>query len=115
MTKTNEIVIPNRWNFSKSGIVTLNVAFGVILTIWSIALIYSLNNITVGIGASIITCLSILVTVLKIKELHKISAIMCIILLGITTYNSGLDLGAGLWCLIIVVMLWAHEKTYTNN
>ena len=116
MTKEINKEIPNRLGLTISMIATLNVALGIILTIWSILLIFVwTSGPNDGVIISTVACIATLITALRKAEWHKMSAIMIVILLGVTTYNVGLHVGAGLWALMLVVALWLHEKTYTNN
>lgn len=116
MTKEINKEIPNRLELTVSMIATINLALGLILTIWSIVLIFAWTSIpSDGVIISTVAWIATVVTALRKAEWHKMSATMIVILLGITTYNVGLDVGAGLWALMLVVALWLHEKTYTNN
>ena len=116
MTKEINKEIPNRLELTVSMIATVNVAISSILTIWSIILIFTwASGPSDGIILSTVAWIATVITALRKAEWHKMSAIMVVILLGITTYNTGLNVGVGLWTLMLVVALWLHEKTYTNN
>lgn len=116
MTKEINKEIPNRFGLTVSMIATINVALGLILTMWSIILMFAwASGPSDGVIISTVAWIATLITALRKAEWHKMSAIMIVILLGITTYNVGLHIGAGLWALMLVVALWLHEKTYTNN
>ena len=108
--------IPNKWNFSESGIATLNVALGSISFVWLISLIgMVVLNPSWVLGYSAIVLGAILLTIIRRKNLHKLSAVGVVGLLLITTINiERFDVGYGLWTLLIIMLLWAHESTYVK-
>lgn len=115
MTKENKIEIPNKWNFSEGGIATLNVALGLIVFIWILSIVcLMVINPSVTLVYSGLVVGAILLTIIRRYKLHKYSAMGVVGLLGITTINVGFDLGYGLWTLVIILLLWAHEKTYVG-
>lgn len=109
--------IPNNWNFSVSGIATLNVALGSIAFIWMLSLIGIVlsGEITLSIIYSSLVLTSYIITIIRRRNAHKLSALGIVGLLIIATINKGnFDIGYGLWTLVIIMLLWAHERTYVK-